>query len=117
MKALSIRQPWAWAIVTGCKDVENRTWYTNYRGPLLVHASKRRDPAGDLFCRKLGLRVPEALPMGALVGQVQLVDVVSFNKGRSQWFQGPLGFWLKDARAFKEPIPYKGRLGLFGVPQ
>ena len=41
MKALSIQQPWAWAIVNGFKPVENRTWRTNYTGPLLIHAGKR----------------------------------------------------------------------------
>lgn len=40
MKALSIRQPWAWAIVNAGKRVENRTWETRYRGPILIHAAK-----------------------------------------------------------------------------
>ena len=44
MKAISIRQPWAWLIVNGYKDVENRTWYTSHRGPLLICASKALDP-------------------------------------------------------------------------
>ena len=38
MRALSIRQPWAWLIVNGHKDIENRSWRTKYRGPFLVHA-------------------------------------------------------------------------------
>ena len=42
MKCLSILQPWAWAIIHGGKDVENRTWRTAYRGPLLIHASLSR---------------------------------------------------------------------------
>jgi len=40
MKALSIIQPWAWLITRGYKDIENRGWYTPYRGRFLVHASK-----------------------------------------------------------------------------
>jgi hypothetical protein len=44
VKALSIRQPWAWLIVTGYKDIENRSWRTNYRGPLLIHAGRAIDP-------------------------------------------------------------------------
>lgn len=40
MKAISIRQPWAWLIVHGAKVVENRSWATSYRGPLLIHAAK-----------------------------------------------------------------------------
>jgi len=44
MKAILIRQPWAWLIVHGYKDVENRTWSTKYRGPILIHAGKTLDP-------------------------------------------------------------------------
>jgi hypothetical protein len=39
-KALSIRQPWAHLIVAGIKQIENRTWTTRYRGPLLIHAGQ-----------------------------------------------------------------------------
>jgi len=42
MKIISIRQPWAALIVSGIKDVENRTWPTRYRGQLLIHASRTR---------------------------------------------------------------------------
>lgn len=41
MKALSILQPWAWLITAGHKDIENRRWWTNYRGPFLIHAGKK----------------------------------------------------------------------------
>jgi hypothetical protein len=40
MKILSVRQPWAALIVSGHKDIENRTWSTRYRGPVLIHASQ-----------------------------------------------------------------------------
>jgi hypothetical protein len=46
MRALTIRQPWAWLIVHGHKDLENRTWCTSYRGPLLIHAAGTMAP-GD----------------------------------------------------------------------
>ena len=39
-KAISIRQPWAWAIVHAGKDIENRDWSTRYRGPVCIHAAK-----------------------------------------------------------------------------
>ena len=45
MKALSIKQPWAWAIACGHKTIETRTWSTTYRGPLLIAASKTPDRA------------------------------------------------------------------------
>jgi len=46
MIALSIQQPWAWAIIHGGKDVENRTWPTKFRGRFLVHASRKFDWEG-----------------------------------------------------------------------
>jgi hypothetical protein len=45
VKALTIRQPWAYAILRLGKDVENRSWRTHYRGPLLIHAAAR--PEGN----------------------------------------------------------------------
>jgi hypothetical protein len=47
MKCLSIRQPWAGLIALGIKDVENRTWWRRYTGPVLIHAAKTRDQAAD----------------------------------------------------------------------
>jgi hypothetical protein len=38
LKAISIRQPWAWLIVNGYKDVKNRIWAANLRGRVLIHA-------------------------------------------------------------------------------
>ena len=42
MKVIVIRQPWAWLIVNGFKDIENRSWATRYRGSLLIQASAHR---------------------------------------------------------------------------
>jgi hypothetical protein len=47
MRGLSIRHPWAWAIVHAGKRIENRDWYCDYRGPVLIHASKLRLPKRD----------------------------------------------------------------------
>lgn len=43
MKCISIKQPWAWLITSGVKDVENRTWKTDYRGDILIHAGQSFD--------------------------------------------------------------------------
>ena len=40
MKVISIRQPWASLIVNGYKEYEFRSWKTNFRGPIYIHASK-----------------------------------------------------------------------------
>jgi hypothetical protein len=118
MKALSIRQPWAWLIVHGHKDVENRTWATNYRGPLLVHAGLTLDPdharAAEL-AQEQGIALPATpeLPRGAIVGRVRIVDCVDWHP--SPWFQGPYAFVLEDAEPL-EPVPFRGMLGLFNGP-
>ena len=99
MKCLSIRQPNAHDIFFNGKDIENRTWATKYRGPIIIHISKR--PHGDL-------------PIGCLFGIVEIVDCV--QKSKSKWFDGPNGFVLRNPIPFARPIPYKGSLSLFNVP-
>jgi len=113
MKALSIRQPWAWAILHAGKDVENRTWQTFYRGPLLVHAPKGFDMPGKKWMLSQGIAVPGNLTRGGIVGRVRLVDCVTSLA--SPWFQGPFGFVLEAP----EEIQFYncvGRLGLFDAP-
>jgi len=119
MKILSIRQPWAWLIVAGHKDIENRKWYTNHRGPLLIHASKAMDPEDFPMQRKWvnqsGIVIPEDLPRGAIVGAATLTDVwdkKKFERPGIRWFEGPYGFKMEDAVEFAEPIPWRGQLGI-----
>lgn len=130
MRALSIRQPWPWLItrpdVTDpverallyereeIKIVENRTWRTLYRGPILLHAGEKVDRVGYDWVRECFPEIPlpslTALERGGVVGDADLVDCVSWI--RSRWFNGPLGFVLSDAR----PLPFQrgpGKLGLF----
>ncbi len=52
MKALSIKQPWAWAILNAGKDIENRNWKTNFRGKFYIHASKKFDKSGYLWLKE-----------------------------------------------------------------
>ena len=115
MKTLSVRQPWAWLIVSGYKDVENRTWRTSYRGPLLIHASQRVDREATEYYRREILRAgdewPDTLVTGAIIGIVTLVDCVT--ECESPWFSGPIGWRLADAGEFLDPIPARGRLGLW----
>ena len=117
MKALSVRQPWAHLIVSGNKDVENRTWRTSYRGSLLILASKTVDRDACAYFareyRKAGFDWPSALPTGGIVGIVNLVNCVT--ESDSDWFDGPIGWLLEDARELPF-TPWRGRLGLFDVP-
>jgi hypothetical protein len=114
MKALSIRQPWAWLIVKGYKDVENRSWPTYHRGPLLIHAARNCDLAGHHLARELGIEVPppELLPTGGIVGQARLVNCV--RKWDSPWFSGPFGFVLAGATEVGF-MATRGYPGLFEV--
>lgn len=116
MKTLSIRQPWAWLIVNGHKDVENRTWSTKVRGPVLIHAAKgmTRDEYEDArsHAAHLSVQIPafEALERGGIVGLAVITSCV--GDSASPWFFGPYGFVLRDAK----PLPFtplRGSLGFF----
>jgi hypothetical protein len=104
MRALSIRQPWAWRILHEGKDVENRTWRTRLRGRILIHASSGVDRDDRDEVRAM------AMPLGAVVGHVEIVDCVTGMD--SPWFCGPYGFVLRDARPLP-PIRCKGAQGFF----
>ncbi|CAK9889160.1 ASCH domain-containing protein [Pseudomonas fluorescens] len=120
MKALSIKQPWAWLIIHGGKDIENRTWHTKLRGRFLVHASKgmtsNEFTQALLFCSERGLPMPDRDDMmrGGIIGSVELVDSVDHSK--SPWYTGDKAFALHDPKPLPF-IPLKGRLGFFDVPK
>ncbi|KZC32629.1 MULTISPECIES: ASCH domain-containing protein [unclassified Rhodanobacter] len=120
MKALSILQPWAWLIVHGHKDVENRRWQTHVRGDVLIHAGKRwgQEQRADLeFVREAfpEIALPDTFALGGIIGAARIVDCVSSSD--SPWFFGPFGFVLQGARPAPRFIPWKGQLGFFEVPQ
>ena len=119
MKVIVIRQPWAWLIVHGFKDIENRSWTTRYRGTLLIQASanlptKRELEEIRVFVRKRGVELPKDFETGGIVGMVKLEDCVTSH--RSKWFEGPIGWVLARPKRLQF-IPLKGRLGLFDPPQ
>ena len=142
MKALSIRQPWAWEIVQGIKVVEFRSWSTNYRGRFLVHASKtiNKEKLAEerKWLAKYDKDLPDDFQLGGFVGIATLADCVERTKPSlrrqvyddlfgnrpppgteprpdSEWFRASYGFILTDA----QPIPfepYTGKLRFFNVP-
>ena len=113
MKALSIKQPWAWAILCAGKDIENRSWYTNFRGRVLIHAGKVIDKSGIQWLReKYGIKSPDILLTGGIVGSVEIVDCVSNSK--SDWFGDEWGFVLRNPEGLQFR-PYRGQLGFFEV--
>lgn len=119
MIALSIRQPWAWLILHAGNDIENRDWETPYRGRCLIHASKSGTKAEYQDARSayqlFGI-LPEfeELPLGGIVGSVEIVDCVTDSD--SPWFVGEYGFVLRNPKPLPF-TPYKGRLGFFNVPE
>jgi hypothetical protein len=112
--ALSVRQPWAWLIVNGVKDIENRSWRTHLRGPLLIHASSSLDGYAENIewvRRKRGISVPLDLARGGIVGVVDVIDCVESHK--SKWFEkGSFGWVIANPRRLKFRL-CKGAVGLF----
>ena len=117
MKILSVQQPWAWAILHAGKNVENRTWPTKYRGPLLIHAGVSKARLGDF-----GEGEPDRslLAFGAIVGVVELVDCLPLDQLpedlRGRFASGPWCWILANPRPFTTPITCKGQVGLFNPP-
>ena len=114
MKALSIRQPWAHAILHLGKDVENRTWTTGHRGLLVVHA-----PKGIQYYAGAHIEafkdLPDPMVTGALLGTVRIVGCV--DDSDSEWADEEHWHWqLTDPHPFLTPIPWRGALRLFDVP-
>ena len=119
--ALSVRQPWAWAIIHAGKDIENRTWQAvnhglTQRGRVAVHASKgltrEEYEAGHDFIESLGITCPPPADLlrGGIIGSVDVVDVVT--KSDSRWFFGPRGLVLRNPEV-STFIPAIGALGYF----
>ena len=87
MKAITIRQPWASLIASGDKVYETRSWNTNYRGPIAIHAGKQLDKDAFRFLitplatmeqlQKCGITpyTCEDLPRGAVIAMADLVEV------------------------------------------
>ncbi len=142
MKALTIWQPWASLAVTKdfagepWKRVETRGWATNYRGPLAIHASKKTgfgffddlSPVERIKFGKAGIVSEEdllKLPHGMIIGQVNLLDSIKMEelygtaydtpqeRSFGDWSPGRFGWLLGSPVLYSEPIPAKGRQGLW----
>lgn len=122
MKALTVRQPWAWAIFNAGKDVENRSWYTRFRGTVAVHAAQTLTRIQyNSACKYIqtihgGWEIPpyEQLERGAVIGLVEIEDYVEHSE--SVWFEGNYGLVLRGPQLLHEPIPCKGGRKLWNVP-
>lgn len=121
MKALSVKQPWIWAIAEGYKPIETRTWSTDYRGDLLFCASKLPDkPMLDCLKKQFGdLFLPDQLEYGKALCIAKLVDcrpmtLADQDAALCDIYDGAFSWVLEDIRKIK-PFPVKGQLGLYEV--
>lgn len=135
---LSVRQPWAWLICAGFKDVENRTWATKHRGELFVHAGRSFDwsffwwvderkgspavvGAAHMVVRHFGIRFGDTTKdsritrhqeeFGAIIGKAMLHDIITSST--SVWADSEANHWIMKRPLVIEPIPMKGSLGVF----
>lgn len=131
MKALTIHQPWAWAIAAGHKDIENRSWATKHRGLLAIHAGSSRKSLSEAtqFIRWLGIEPPAELVFGAVIAVADLVDIVDRSQPPSlfgstardwlaanPWAEDHQCWVLKNVRALSDPVLCAGKMGLFDLP-
>lgn len=124
MQAISVLQPWAWAIARGHKPVVNRAWTTDHRGRLLIHAAMRVDLAAcdSTLIREAGWDAADPLAtFGAIVAVADLVDVCPGHDGVptpepascgcGAWSEPGAFHWrLTDVRPLPRPVIALGRL-------
>ena len=122
MKVLTIKEPWASLIINGYKEYEFRSWKTNYRGKILIHAglSLEKDIASKFI--DYGLSYTK----GAIIGEATLVDCILVDEklndelykinplvyGKSKHV-GNYAWKLENVIKYNEPIYCKGQLGLW----
>lgn len=146
MKAISIRQPWIWAILSAGKRVENRPRPWAHRGPILLHASKGMTKAEyNLFAmwwvRDFPRRTISSYPKlpdmaelqrGGIIGKAHVLDCIKRPYALGDVL--PIGVTPAQAELSVRPwftgpyglvlghveaipfIPFPGQLGLFEVP-
>lgn len=125
-KALSIKNPWAFLIAAGLKNIENRSWPVSYRGRLLIHASQKIDvrhrDMSQLFTREQWAALPleernrmthGIFTASAIIGEADVVGCV--NNDPSVWAEPGQWHWqLKNPVLYKNPIlNVKGALSLW----
>jgi len=106
------------------QTIENRSWRTDHRGPLLIHSSARlrRDEyeAAYSFCQRKELKQPpskSSCVCGKILGVVCVDEMVSSSRsGKSPWHvSGQWGWRLTRPYRFEHPMGEKGSLGLWTV--
>lgn len=136
IKAITLWEPWATLMVYGLKEIETRSWSTNYRGPLAIHAAKRwhddqeftirRRDYADLLA-ELGFTRRDDFHLGCVLAVVDLVGcwqtealkprLMAAGKSAELAFGNyapqRYGFYCQNVRRLKKPLALKGAQGLF----
>ncbi|MDY6803498.1 MAG: ASCH domain-containing protein [Cyanobacteriota bacterium] len=124
-KVLTIKQPWAWLIAEGIKTIENRTWKTNYRGPLGIHAGKSNSDLSPILIdringilKEMSIKLPSIdrlkSEQGHIIAIADLTPITTDKEDR--WaIPGQYHWKLENARRIT-PIQAKGKLGLWNHP-
>lgn len=122
MKVLTIKQPWASLIINGYKRYEFRSWYTNYRGELLIHAGKSVDKEA---MKRLEKYLDFDIPIGKIIGKVNITNCVKLDSNLKEELLnensdiyknseiGNFAFKVEDVIIFDNPIEINGMLGLW----
>lgn len=101
MKALSIKAGYAMQIARRRKLIEYRSWGTDYRGPLLIHASSKKDRCGVIY---------DGEPIKIIPGHIIAMTALD----RVEWSEGDRCYhWILVGTQLIRPIPQKGRLHLW----
>jgi hypothetical protein len=108
LRALTICQPYAELIARGLKTIENRTWTTSYRGPLLIHAGKSRQ-----WLRPDDIADYPYMAFGAIVAVADLVDIKPLRDlplalQHDPHANGPFCWLLGRVYRLSEPVPCPG---------
>lgn len=117
-KAISVRQPWAWAIIHARKGIENRPVNWKIRGPVAIHASQSMGKFDYYKARDFMLSIgvedvprPDELIRGTIIGAVDVIDCI--NDSEDPWFFGKYGLVLENPRPIEMNTLVSGQLGAF----
>lgn len=131
MRALSIKEPWASLIRERVKWVETRSWGTNYRGELYIHASRSPVPKGDEKVDRLIALLPAAdctgFAYGCLVARCEVVDCIRMDEVYvermrrehpieylcGEYAPGRYAWRLDRIEPLEKPLPRRGMLGIW----
>lgn len=122
MKVLTIKQPWETLIINGYKRYEFRSWYTKYRGELLIHAGKSVDKEA---MKRLEKYLDNDIPIGKIIGKVIITDCIKLDEKLKEKLLlencdiyknskiGSFSWKIEDVQKFEDEIEVKGMLGLW----